>query len=126
MSARLLTRARRMSEACGAASPDGNNPGMMLGAALGELALAKRDKVTFLCSPSLAAFPAWVEQLIAESTGKDRKGHRAGGQRKLGAPEKYGADRFFVYLRLPAMKTMNSTAKWRRWKPTAIRCCASS
>jgi transaldolase/glucose-6-phosphate isomerase len=95
----VLARARRMSEACGAAVPDGNNPGMILGAALGELALAKRDKVTFLCSPSLAAFPSWVEQLIAESTGKDRKGIVPVANEHLAAPEKYGDDRFFVYLR---------------------------
>ena len=95
----VLARARRMSEACGAVVPEGNNPGMILGAALGELTLAKRDKVTFLCSPSLAAFPSWVEQLIAESTGKDRKGIVPVANENLAAPEKYGDDRFFVYLR---------------------------
>lgn len=96
----VLARARRMSDACGATVPDGRNPGQLLGAALGELALAKRDKVTFLCSPSLAAFPSWVEQLIAESTGKERKGIVPVAGEHLAAPEKYGADRFFVYLRL--------------------------
>jgi transaldolase/glucose-6-phosphate isomerase len=96
----VLARARRMSEACGSAVQDGRNPGLMLGAALGELALAKRDKVTFLCSPSLAAFPPWVEQLIAESTGKERKGIVPVAGENLAAPEQYGADRFFVYLRL--------------------------
>jgi transaldolase / glucose-6-phosphate isomerase len=94
-----VARARRMSEACGAAVPAKDNPGIMLGAALGELTLAKRDKVTFICSPSLAAFPTWVEQLIAESTGKDRKGIIPVANEKLAAPETYGADRFFVYLR---------------------------
>ncbi|HEY3153174.1 MAG TPA: phosphoheptose isomerase, partial [Candidatus Binatia bacterium] len=59
----------------------------------------KRDKVTFLCSPSLAAFPAWAEQLIAESTGKDRKGIVPVANENLAAPERYGNDRFFVYLR---------------------------
>jgi transaldolase/glucose-6-phosphate isomerase len=96
----VLARARHMSEACGAAASDGKNPGMILGAALGELALAKRDKVTFLCSPSLATFPSWVEQLIAESTGKERKGIVPVANEHLAAPEKYGDDRFFVYLRL--------------------------
>jgi transaldolase/glucose-6-phosphate isomerase len=98
--AEILERARRMSAACAAAVPEGDNPGLILGAALGELTLAKRDKVTFLCSPSLTAFPAWVEQLIAESTGKDRKGIVPVANERLGSPEKYGADRFFVYLRL--------------------------
>jgi transaldolase/glucose-6-phosphate isomerase len=96
----ILARARRMSEACGANAPDGHHPGLLLGAALGEVALAKRDKMTFLCSPSLAAFPAWLEQLIAESTGKDRKGIVPVANESLAAPESYGTDRFFVYLRL--------------------------
>jgi transaldolase / glucose-6-phosphate isomerase len=98
----VLARARRMSEASGPAMADGRNPGLLLGATLGELTLAKRDKVTFLCSSSLAAFPAWLEQLIAESTGKERKGIVPVAGEHLAAPEKYGADRFFVYLRLDA------------------------
>ncbi len=96
----ILTRARWMSEACGPAKTAAKNPGLILGAALGELALAKRDKVTFVCSPSLAAFPAWAEQLIAESTGKDRKGIVPVATEDSGAPEKYAEDRLFVYLRL--------------------------
>jgi transaldolase / glucose-6-phosphate isomerase len=95
----ILKRARHMSEACAASVPEPENPGLVLGAALAELTLAKRDKITFLCSPSLTAFPAWIEQLIAESTGKDRKGIVPVAGEKLGAPEKYGADRAFVYLR---------------------------
>jgi len=67
---------------------------------LGDLTLLKRDKVTFLVSQSLAAFPAWVEQLIAESTGKARKGIVPVAGEAIGAPDKYGDDRFFVYLRL--------------------------
>jgi len=95
----VVDRARRMSEACGPATPEDNHPGVVLGAALAELAAAKRDKVTFLCSPSLAAFPAWLEQLIAESTGKDRKGIVPVANEPVAAPEKYSADRVFVYLR---------------------------
>jgi transaldolase/glucose-6-phosphate isomerase len=95
----ILQRARYMSETCGGSVPERENPGLVLGAALAELTLAKRDKITFLCSPSLTAFPAWIEQLIAESTGKDRKGIVPVAGEKLGAPEKYGADRAFVYLR---------------------------
>jgi len=96
----VLARARRMSAACGAAIADGQNPASILGAALGELTLAKRDKATFLCSPSLDAFPSWVEQLIAESTGKQNKGIVPVANESLAAPEKYGSDRFFIYLRL--------------------------
>jgi transaldolase/glucose-6-phosphate isomerase len=95
----MLQRARHMRQACGDTVPESENPALVLGAALAELALAKRDKITFLCSPALSAFPTWIEQLIAESTGKDRKGIVPVVGEKLGAPEKYGADRAFVYLR---------------------------
>jgi transaldolase/glucose-6-phosphate isomerase len=88
-----------MSEACGPGVPESDNPGVILAAALGELTLAKRDKVTFVCSPSLAAFPTWAEQLIAESTGKDRKGIVPVANERLSAPAKYSNDRLFVYLR---------------------------
>jgi transaldolase/glucose-6-phosphate isomerase len=98
--AAVLRRARRMSDACGGAVAVGDHPGLILGAALGELTLAKRDKVTFICSPSLSAFPSWVEQLIAESTGKVGKGIVPVANESVVAPEKYGSDRFFVYLRL--------------------------
>jgi len=64
------------------------------------LTLAKRDKVTFVCSPSLAAFPAWAEQLIAESMGKEKKGIVPVANESLVPPETYADDRFFVYLRL--------------------------
>ena len=98
----ILARARRMSDACGAAVPESNNSALLLGAALAELTLAKRDKVSFICSPSLAAFPSWIEQLIAESTGKDRKGIIPVADDNVSAPEKYGSDRCFVYLRFGA------------------------
>jgi transaldolase/glucose-6-phosphate isomerase len=96
----LLARTRCMSDGCGALVEESQNPALALGAALGELALAKRDKVTFLCSPLLSAFPDWVEQLIAESTGKEKRGIVPVANEGVGAPDKYGDDRFFVYLRL--------------------------
>jgi transaldolase/glucose-6-phosphate isomerase len=98
----LLAKARRMSTACGAAVAVEENPALVLGAVLGELTLAKRDKVTFLCSPSLRAFPDWLEQLIAESTGKDKKGIVPIATEEPAAPNKYSDDRCFVYLRLAA------------------------
>ncbi len=98
----LLARARRMSGACAATTAENLHPAVLLGAALGELALAKRDKVTFICSPALTALPSWIEQLIAESTGKDRKGIVPVAGEPLAPPENYGDDRFFVYLRLDA------------------------
>ena len=103
----VLARARRMSEALAPTVPESANPALGLGAVLGDLALLKRDKVTLLVSPSLAAFPAWAEQLIAESTGKNRKGIVPVATEEMGAPEKYGDDRFFVYLRLDGDENHN-------------------
>jgi transaldolase/glucose-6-phosphate isomerase len=72
--------------------------GCRLGAAMGELARAGRDKVTFLTSPDIAALPAWIEQLIAESTGKRGTGIIPIGGEQLGAADTYGADRFFMVI----------------------------
>ncbi len=95
--AAVLDSARRMAQAT---ANGADNPALALGAALGELALAKRDKVTFIASPSLGALPIWIEQLIAESTGKDKKGIIPVATEPPAAPEKYDGDRFFVYLRM--------------------------
>ncbi len=95
---RLLDRACTMTESCAFCVPGGENPGLALGAALGELALAGRDKVTFVTSPSLAAFPVWAEQLIAESTGKEGKGIVPVADESVGPPAVYGQDRVFVSL----------------------------
>jgi transaldolase/glucose-6-phosphate isomerase len=96
----LLGRAWTMAEACAFCVPNSKNPGLELGAILAEAALAGRDKVTFLASPGLAAFPPWAEQLIAESTGKDDKGIVPVAGEAPGVPGVYGADRLFVYLQL--------------------------
>jgi transaldolase/glucose-6-phosphate isomerase len=69
---------------------------------LSTLAAAGRDKVTLAASPGLAALGAWLEQLIAESTGKEGKGLIPVDREPLGSPEVYGRDRLFVYLRLDA------------------------
>jgi transaldolase/glucose-6-phosphate isomerase len=79
---------------------NGDNNGAWLGAVLGELALAGRDKVTFVTSPQLGNFPDWVEQLVAESTGKEGKGILPVVGEPLGPPELYGDDRLFVYMRM--------------------------
>ncbi len=97
---RLLDRAWRMAEASAFCVPCADNPALALGAALGELAIAGRDKVTFFASPSVDALPSWIEQLIAESTGKDGKGIIPIIDEPAAGPDAYGADRFFVYLRL--------------------------
>jgi glucose-6-phosphate isomerase len=74
------------------------NPGLWLGSALGELALAGRDKLTFIVDPPIESYGLWVEQLIAESTGKHGKGILPVADEPLGAPEAYGTDRVFVHL----------------------------
>jgi transaldolase/glucose-6-phosphate isomerase len=79
---------------------DGDNNGAWLGAILGELAKAGRDKVTLVTSPQLGNFGDWLEQLIAESTGKEGKGILPVVGEPLGPPQVYGDDRLFVYLRL--------------------------
>jgi transaldolase/glucose-6-phosphate isomerase len=96
----LLARGREMAAACAGEVAAADNPGLRLGAALGELTLAGRDKVTFAATPGLASFPLWLEQLIAESTGKIGRGIVPVAGEPLGPPEAYGDDRFFVGLAL--------------------------
>ena len=96
---RLLEHARHMADAC--RNPDAaTNPGLALGAAIGEAALAGRDKLTIFTSPRLASFGDWAEQLIAESTGKAGRGIVPVVNEPIGDPESYGDDRFFVFITL--------------------------
>ena len=74
------------------------NPGLWLGAVMGELSLAGRDKLTFVVDPPIESYGLWVEQLIAESTGKHGKGVLPVADEPVGAPEAYGDDRVFVHL----------------------------
>ncbi len=97
---KLLKRAIAMAEACGPNISAPRNPGLILGAALGELALAARDKLTFFASPGIAPFTVWVEQLIAESTGKRKTGILPVADEPLMQTKRYSPDRVFVYLRL--------------------------
>ena len=95
---RLLSNALAMSQATRPDEPE--NPALLLGAAMGALSLAGKDKLTLVLSPSLAPFGAWAEQLVAESLGKEGRGVLPVDGEALGAPESYSADRFFVSLRL--------------------------
>jgi transaldolase/glucose-6-phosphate isomerase len=97
----LLERAHEVHQACHACVPMADNPGAWLGAALGEAALAGRDKLTLALDPRLAALGMWIEQLIAESTGKDGKGILPVVGEPLGAPHVYGGDRLFVAIGEP-------------------------
>jgi transaldolase / glucose-6-phosphate isomerase len=97
---RFLDQAETMVHACASCVPPGENPGVVLGAAIGALARRGRDKLTLVASPAIAGLGAWLEQLVAESTGKDGKGVIPVDGEPLGPPEVYGQDRLFVYLRL--------------------------
>jgi len=97
---RFLDRADEMVHCCASCVPPEDNPGVVLGAILGVLARNGRDKVTLIPSPGIWGLGAWLEQLLAESTGKEGKGLIPVDREQVGPPEVYGADRVFVYLRL--------------------------
>jgi transaldolase/glucose-6-phosphate isomerase len=97
---RLLNAAQTMVHSCSSSAPPADNPGAVLGSILGTAANAGRDKVTIIASPGIADFGAWLEQLLAESTGKQGKGLIPIDAEPLGPPDVYGTDRLFVYVRL--------------------------
>jgi transaldolase/glucose-6-phosphate isomerase len=98
--AKFLKNAQEMVKACGASVAADKNPGVLLGAILGTAAKEGADKVTIISSPGISDLGAWLEQLIAESTGKQGKGIIPVDREKLAKPEAYGNDRVFAYLRL--------------------------
>jgi len=97
---RLLDGVRAMAVACGPDVPAEQNPALRLGAAIGELALRGRDKLTLVFEPPLAPLGAWVEQLVAESTGKEGTGILPVDLEELGPAGAYGDDRVFAAVRL--------------------------
>jgi transaldolase/glucose-6-phosphate isomerase len=96
---RLLRSARRMIHSCSPDVPVAENPGIVLGAVLGALGSRGWDKVTVIASSSIWALSPWIEQLLAESTGKTGKALIPVSEEPIGHPSTYGADRVFVYLR---------------------------
>jgi len=98
--AKFLTSTQEMVRACGSTVLPQENPGVILGAILGTLQKAGRDKITIFASPGISDLGAWLEQLIAESTGKEGKGIIPVDREEIGAPSVYGKDRVFAYLRL--------------------------
>jgi transaldolase/glucose-6-phosphate isomerase len=96
----LLERAMEMASSCADSVPPETNPGVWLGAVMGRLALKGRNKLTLITSPKVATFGYWVEQLIAESTGKQGKGIVPVEGEPVGRPAVYGDDRLFVYIRM--------------------------
>ena len=97
---KLAAMALVMKNACGPTIPERKNPGITLGAALGELALHGRNKVTFLLPESIQTLGLWLEQLLAESTGKEDTGILPVSGEPLGEPTVYGDDRLFVCYRI--------------------------
>ncbi len=97
---RFLNTAAKMVDACSPWQAPDQNPGLQLGVFLGTLARVGRDKLTIVCSPGIHDLGAWMEQLIAESTGKEGKGIIPVDREPLTAPAHYGQDRVFAYLRL--------------------------
>ena len=98
--ATVLERAQIAEQVCRHDDQSASNSGLWLGLAMGELAMNGRDKLTFVVEEPLASFGLWVEQLIAESTGKERKGTLPVADEPLGEPDVYGDDRVFVHLRV--------------------------
>ncbi len=96
---KFLAGAAIMAAECAADVPAARNPGLVLGAVMGQAALEGRDKLTILTDPALASVGSWLEQLIAESTGKLGKGVVPVDLEPLGDASVYGHDRWFVYLR---------------------------
>jgi transaldolase/glucose-6-phosphate isomerase len=97
---KFLDRSAEMVEACGAGAKVEDNPGVVLGIILGSAANAGRDKATIITSHGISDLGAWLEQLIAESTGKNGKGIIPVDREHLGSPDVYGNDRVFADIRL--------------------------
>jgi len=95
----FLDRAYHMVAACSADSSGDENPGLALGAVLGAAHNAGRNKVTIVASPAIYDLGAWLEQLFAESTGKNGKGLIPIDREPVSGPDVYGSDRIFIYLR---------------------------
>jgi len=114
---KFLDRANTMVQACSEKSAK-NNPGVILGAVLGTAHNHGRDKVTVITSPAIHDLSAWLEQLIAESTGKNGKGLIPVDREPLAPPEAYGNDRLFVYLRSEGVPDQSQAAAIDRLRRT--------
>jgi len=109
--AKFLNRTEEMVQACRPNTPVAENPGAMLGLILGTAAKMGRDKITIIASPGISDLGAWLEQLIAESTGKIGNGIVPVDREELAAPDVYGNDRIFAYVRLETAPDAAQDAK---------------
>jgi transaldolase/glucose-6-phosphate isomerase len=109
--AKFLDRTEEMVQACAPSVPVEQNPGVVLGAILGVAAKSGRDKITIIASPAIADLGAWLEQLLAESTGKQGKGIIPIDREHLADPAIYGNDRIFAYVRYTAAADSDQDAK---------------
>ncbi len=107
---KLVRSGQEMAYLCRNVSPQ-ENPAILLGTILGVLALASRDKATFILSPPLERFAFWLEQLLAESTGKQGKGILPVVGEPVASPDLYGPDRFFIFLILEGDETQRPSFK---------------
>ena len=97
---KFLDRAEEMVQSCASCVPAEDNPGVVLGTIMGVAARNERNKLTIITSPGIWDLGTWLEQLVAESTGKQGKGIIPVDREAVGPPEVYGSDRLFVYVRL--------------------------
>ena len=95
---KLLSRAKNAEQSCSPVIPLQTNPGLQLGAVLSEAAVAGRDKLTLVIEDQISSLGLWIEQLVAESTGKEGKGILPVAGETLGDPSVYGSDRIFVSI----------------------------
>jgi len=100
---KLLSRAKNAEQSCSPAIPLHSNPGLQLGAVLGEAFAAGRDKLTLVIDSRISSLGLWIEQLVAESTGKEGKGILPVAGETLGEPSVYGSDRLFVAISIGEM-----------------------
>jgi hypothetical protein len=105
---RMLMRASQSAESCGPEVPALENAGLWLGVIMAEAALAGMDKLSLVLSPPVASFGCWLEQLIAESSGKEGRGIIPIDGEPMGSPERYSRDRVFVYLRVDGDSTYDT------------------
>jgi transaldolase/glucose-6-phosphate isomerase len=121
---RLLETTRTMQRSCGADVPPSENPGVQLGVAMGVAATRfGRDKVTIIASPGIADFGAWLEQLLAESTGKQGRGLIPLAGEPLAVPECYGAIGSSPIWSWTGRSIRRSSGRWRRWSGPGTRSC---